>query len=258
MIYYSQKLKNRARALRAKGNGYKVIADATGIAKSTARVWAKDIVLSPAASKRLYTERIRKMTTGPFNVRNRRLRAIDQIIIGAKTEINEPINQSAFKLIGAMLYWAEGAKDGQLSITNSDPLLIQFMVSWMCEVFNVSPYQMKAHLNIYSQQSEIEIKRFWSELSGIPLTNFGKTFVKPTNKNFKKNTLYYGTIKIRLFKSADNLHRLFGWIRKFLEDRNADVGIIITTSEDAKWVTLLSISSERSRSNGSIPRPLGR
>ena len=32
----------------------------------------------------------------------------------------------------------------------------------------------------------------------------------------------------------------------------------ITTSEDAKWVTLLSISSERSRSKGSIPRPLGR
>ena len=32
----------------------------------------------------------------------------------------------------------------------------------------------------------------------------------------------------------------------------------ITTSEDSKWVTLLSISSERSRSNGSKSCPLRR
>ena len=228
MQYYPPKIKQQARLLRTQGLSYKEIAQKTGIVKSTARVWSKDITLSPEAKKRLYTVSLLKMTNGANNQRSRRIKEIAEIIRSAKSEINEPINASAFKLLGAMTYWAEGAKYGQLAIINSDPLLIKFMVEWMRIVFNVNYTDMKAHLNIYAQQSNDEMKKFWSEITHIPLSNFGKSFVKPTNKNYKKNTLYYGTIHVRLFKSANNLQRTFGWIRKCLEDMDINVDAVTT------------------------------
>ncbi len=127
-----------------------------------------------------------------------------------------------------MIYWAEGAKYGQFAIVNSDQLLIKFMVEWMKKVFSVGNEDMKVHLNIYPQQSENKLKIFWSELTDIPLANFGKTTIKPLSKNYKKNTLYYGTIKIRLFKSVDKTHRTFGWVRKLLEDMDINVDAITT------------------------------
>jgi len=226
--YHSPKEKQQSRILRKKGESLKDIAKVVSASKSTIRLWTKDIVLSPAAHKRLYTASLIKMTTGANNQRNRRLKEIEGIILKAKEEINEPINNSAFKLLGAMTYWAEGAKYGQMAIINSDPLLIKFMVEWMRKVFNVHYTDMKIHLNIYPQQNEMGMKDFWSAATNIPLSNFGKSFVKPANKNYKKNTLYYGTAHVRLFKSGDKLHQTFGWVRKLLEDQGINVDAIAT------------------------------
>ena len=91
----------------------------------------------------------------------------------------------SFKLAGAALYWAEGEKAKHFSIANSDPHLIKFMVCWLKDTLNVPPERIKAHLNIYHQQDEKKLKKFWSEVTGIPLENFGKSFVKPKSKNYK-------------------------------------------------------------------------
>jgi DNA-binding transcriptional MerR regulator len=226
--YHSSKERNLARTMRKKGASLKDMAVAIGASKSTVRLWTKDVVLSPEAKKRLYTSQMLKMTRGANNQRERRLKEIREIIKKAKTEINQPVNETSFKLLGALTYWAEGAKYGQMAIINSDTLLIKFMVEWMRKVFNVQYGDMKIHLNIYPQQNETEMKKFWSDITNIPLSNFGKSFIKPMNKNYKKNTLYYGTAHVRLFKSSNNLYRTFGWVRKFLEDQNINVDEITT------------------------------
>lgn len=233
LIKYSKRIKTQALSLRASGKSYKEIADELGVAKSTARLWTRNITLSPDAKKILYTSGVKKMMEGSLNARTRRLKEIEKIITDAREEINQPINDSSFKLLGAMLYWAEGNKDGQFAIANSDPLLIKFIVEWMRIVFKSEYSDMKAHLNIYPQQNENEIKRFWSELTNIPLSNFGKTFVKPKNNNFKKNTLYHGTIRIRLIKSGNRLHQTFAWVRSLLADMEIDVDEVVT-----RWNTL--------------------
>jgi len=89
---------------------------------------------------------------------------------------------------------------------------------WLKRVLGISPGNLKAWLNIYPQQNDLEIKRFWSELTGIPFENFGKSFTKPPNKGFKKNNLYYGTIKIKVPKGTDMRYRVFGWIKTVLKD----------------------------------------
>lgn len=220
---YDYKIKKRAKFLRKKGLSYKEISDKLGIVKSTARLWCKDIILKPEQIERLYTKQIKMMAEGPKSSHERRKKEIQTILENAEKEIKFPIECSAYRLIGAALYWAEGSKTKHFCITNSDPFLIKFATNWMYDILNAKPEDLKVHLNIYKQQNEIEIKKFWSQLTKIPLENFGKSFVKPENKNYKKNTLYYGTIKIRIKRGTNLRYRVFGWINAILKNLNLEI-----------------------------------
>ena len=139
--------------------------------------------------------------------------------------------------MGTALYWAEGSKGKTFEITNSDPYLILFMVRWVNSIFKVPAKDLKARLNIYPQQNDLTIKRFWSDLTGVPLNNFGKTYVKPLSKGYKKNNLYYGTIKIYVPKSTDRKYMVFGWINKILKDMDPRVKFV-----ERKWESFTKIS----------------
>jgi len=158
------------------------------------------------------------LARGSQSQRERRLREIAKIVENAQKEISKSISLESYRLFGAALYWAEGSKKSDLRVTNSDPCLILFMVKWFEKILNAPPNTLKAHLNIYPQQNNLDIKNFWSQLTGIPLENFGKSFVKPLSKNYKKNNLYYGTIQIRVPKGTDMRHRIFGWTKAVLHD----------------------------------------
>jgi hypothetical protein len=209
--------------LRKNGLSYGEIKRKIPISKSTLSLWLKDTPLKKKDKKRLYTKRIYNLSLGPNSQKERRKREIDEIIKISKNEIEIPISMEAYRLYGAALYWGEGTKDRGLVITNSDPSLVLFMVKWFETIFKINPKTLKAYLNIYSQQNESDLKKFWSDLCKIPIENFGKSFIKPGNKSYKKNNLYYGTIKIHVPKSTDMRIKVFGWIQKTLESINADI-----------------------------------
>ncbi len=230
-------LKKEATRLRKKGLSYGEISKQVHVAKSSLSLWLKDIQLSKEYQKRLYTKQIAILTRGPSSQRERRVREIDLIIKEAKDEIILPIPRESLRMMGAMLYWAEGRKmRGGMELTNSDPLLILFFVKWLEEIFNISAQNLRMRLNIYPQQKEGELKKFWSELTGIPSNNFRRTFIKPKNKFFKKNNLYYGTARIEVPKSSDKKHRLYGWIHKALEGLHPNLDLI-----ERRWKSLKEI-----------------
>lgn len=92
-------------------------------------------------------------------------------------------------------------------------------------------------LNIYPQQNELKIKKFWSEPTGIPLTNFGKSYIKPISTGYKKNNLYYGTARIEIPKSADIRYRVFGLVKAVLKEIETDVKLT-----QRNWENLRKIS----------------
>lgn len=216
-------LKIRAIKLRKKGLSYGEIKKSVKVAKSTLSLWLKDVPLTNKQKKKLYTNSILVLSKGPQSQRERRKREINKILEISGKEIQIPLTLETFRLFGAALYWAEGSKTNGLKITNSDPCLILFMVRWIEKIFNIPPKGLKAWLNIYPQQNDFEIKKFWSELTGIPVEKFGKSFIKPLNKNYKKNNLYYGTISIRVPKGTDIRYKIFGWINAALKNINNDV-----------------------------------
>jgi transposase-like protein len=236
MDFDKKALKKKAQSMRKSGVSYGSISRKLGVSKSTLSFWLKNFPLAKKYRERLYTARIKKMYLGPQSNKERRRREIETIIESAKEEISIPLSSDAYRFLGAALYWAEGSKGGAIEITNSDPLLILFMTRWFTNVFKVSPATLKAWLNIYPQQNDKALKRFWFSLTGIPVSRFGKSFVKPISKNIKKNNLYYGTIKIRVPKSTDNKHRIYGWIQGALRPYKKESEAI-----QGKWIRLRNI-----------------
>lgn len=230
-------LKSKAIRLRKQGLSYSEIRKTVLVSKSSLSLWLKGIWLKKEYRERLYTKQIRILELGAQCQKERRMREIERILETARQEIIIPITSETHKLFGAALYWAEGSKGKNFEVTNSDPNLILFMVKWFEKTFNVKPNVLKAHLNIYEQQSENDIKKFWSTLCGIPIENFGKSFVKPKNRGYKKNNLYYGTIKIRVPCGTDMRWRVFGWIQKILCSIKPDI-----ERTQRKWEYLKKVS----------------
>lgn len=216
-------LRKKAMALRRSGQSYNEIRRTVPVAKSTLSLWLKAIPMAARHKKRLYAKQIEILSRGPQSQKERRARETTQIVRAAQSEIKLPLSRDAYALFGAALYWAEGSKTKNFEITNSDPHLIFFMTKWFENIFDVPPTGLKAWLNIYPQQNEQKIKKFWSALTGIPIKNFGKSYIKPLSKGFKKNNLYYGTIKIYVPKSVDSRYRVFGWTRAVLQEIDSKV-----------------------------------
>ena len=237
MIKHPKEFKVKAIHLRKRGHSYSEILKEVPVAKSTLSLWLKSVPLKPEHLERFYTKRVQALARGPNSQKERRKREIERIIQKAKEEVPCPLSFKTLRLFGAALYWAEGSKTTNFAITNSDPYLITFMVGWFKLMFNVDPRQLKANLNIYPQQDEIALKKFWSNLTEVPVTNFGKSFIKPLNKGYKKNNLYYGTIKVYVPKGTDFRHRTFGWVQAALQEIIPNV-----ESTQRRWVKLTEVS----------------
>lgn len=219
-------LKKEAVNLRIDGLSYNEIKSKIGISKSTLSYWLKNVPLKASHKKRLYTKQVLYLSFGSKSQRERRKREVEKIIAQATEEIQLPIASDAYRLMGAALYWAEGGKSSRIQIVNSDPHLILFMTRWFKRIFKIPTNNLRAWLNIYPQQNDLEIKKFWSELTNIPLENFGKSYVKPLSSGYKKNNLYYGTIRVEVPKSTDMKHKIFGWVKAALFDIEPETKLV--------------------------------
>jgi len=230
-------IKKQSVVLRKNGLSYGEISKKLKIPKSTLSLWLKNVSLNPEQRQKLYTKQIRLLNFGPFSQKQRRDKEIAFIINKAELEIKKPVALDTYRLFGSALYWAEGSKSKMFQMTNSDPYLILFWVRWLEKIFNIIPHELKARLNIYPQQSEKQIKKFWSDLTGIPVINFGKSYIKPLSKNYKKNNLYYGTIRIEVPKGTDYRHRVYGWTQTILKDITPQI-----TLTEKRWEKLRNVA----------------
>lgn len=148
--------------------------------------------------------------------KNKRQKQLLDISIAAKAEIVpfDPNDLERLKDIGTTLYWAEGGKrHKKVDITNSDPQIIRIGMHWLRVICKVPEHRFKATIYYHAGQNEEEIKQYWSTVTGIPLTQFGKSIFKKEGTGHRKRILYYGTCKV-VVCDADLLHRILTWIKQ--------------------------------------------
>jgi len=198
---YKQEIKEKAIKLRKRGYSIKEIAKIINIAQGTSSSWVSSIELNPKAQKRLKKRKILGQYKSIKIAKKKKLRTREQNNIKALSLLNNiPKNKELYKLVCSILFWTEGGKstDSYVYFTNSDPSMVALFVTLIRKSFLVQERKFRALVHIHEYHNEREIKKFWSNLTKIPISQFSKTYLKPhTHKRIRKG--YKGSIRIRYY-----------------------------------------------------------
>ena len=241
-------LKKKAIALRKQGKSYSEIRELVDVSQSTLSLWLRSVELSPKQKRSLIERRLRGawMSGGKANHDKRianSLRTIEQ-----SWKESRELSKDPFFVLGLGLYWAEGTKhDEHFRFTNSDPLMIQAFLIWLRRYCNVSESSIRAQLHIHSLHSRENAEEYWSRISGIPISQFIKTYIKQTSLGQRKNKLYEGTFVISL--GSVELHRkVVGWKYGMLEAN----GVIHPSGHERKNMIKNLVENAKTRSRSSV------
>lgn len=209
-------LKLKAKDLRKKGFSIKEIRKKLNVSLSSVSVWVRDVRLNKKQLKKLYLNR----KTG--NLKGSIIAAQNKI--KEREEITKMLNEQGRKDIGRLskrerfiagiaIYAGEGGKtDRDISFVNSDPKMIKFMINWFKDFCDISNDKLRGSLYIHDDLNENKAKSFWSKLSGIPLSQFTKSYIAKNNENrLRKKKHNYGIFRIKISNAF--LHRkIMGWV----------------------------------------------
>lgn len=213
------KSKKEAERLRRLGFSYREISESIKIAKSTASLWTGHIKLSKKAKTRLLKNSLIGLNNSIKTKHNLKSHVTDEINKRTLKEVKK-INYSnnIYKLLCSMLYWAEGSKQATtVTFINSDPKMIAIFLFLLRKSFNTDDHKFKALIHIHEYHDELLLKKYWSKVTKIPITNFYKSYKKPhTKKRIKPG--YKGSISIRYhdYRIALELRSVYNNLTKIL------------------------------------------
>ncbi|MEX2055246.1 MAG: hypothetical protein WD972_03620 [Candidatus Andersenbacteria bacterium] len=196
---------------KKKGYSYNEILAEVPVAKSTLSLWLHSIALSQTQQERLRNKRPQgNWNLGEWN-RKTRQAEVTRIRVAAKQAVGL-LSKRDFLIAGIMLHWAEGNKGGKLvQISNADPSLIRFIMHWFRTFLPITEDRFRASIHYHEGQNELLIKEFWSKITGIPLSQFHKSFKKPPGTGHRKHYLQWGVMRVHITRSADLFHTIAGW-----------------------------------------------
>lgn len=206
--------------MRSKGESVKVIAKKLGVSKGTASLWVRDIIMSVEQLERLRKRKIKGgelgRLKGALMQKKRRLEKIKKAKKEGRRYFQRLTNREMF-IAGLALYWAEGSKKTrEVRICNSDPKLISFMINWLTTCFDIKKEEITGNVGINEihKQRDSEVKKYWSKITGIPLSQFRKTsFKKVKNrKTYRNFNNHYGTFTITVLRATRIYYKIMGFI----------------------------------------------
>jgi hypothetical protein len=206
--------------LRGLGQSIKEIARTLKVSKSSVSLWVREVnltkkqkdILLHRGQSGIVSEKRR--TTRLFNELNKR----NLIINNSKKDI-DVIPDYGLKIIGAMLYWAEGRKRGarMVGFSNSDPDMVKIMMRFFREICQVPETKFRAHIHIHSHLCVNDSLKYWSSITKIPTKQFYKTYCVPSiSSKGKADSLPNGTLDISVCDVGQFL-KIMGWIKGVTE-----------------------------------------
>jgi transcriptional regulator with XRE-family HTH domain len=208
-------MKAKARAFRLEGWTYDQIEMELGVSRSSISLWVRDPPKptprtreeASAISKRGWEVTLRKREEERQRVKARSAQEIDHL------------SDRELFLIGVGLYWAEGSKSKPyrrheaVTFINSDPDMIRVYLAWL-DLLGVAGDRRRFSVMIHESADVESAERYWADLVGRDVTEFGKTTSKRHNpKTVRKNvgSDYRGCLVVRVLQGADLYRRIEGW-----------------------------------------------
>jgi len=200
MNKYPNKIFQKSIKLRKSGNSYKEISTILRISKSTASLWLRNIKLSKQAKQKLINRSKTGLHNSILTKKAKKMIILKQIDQRTSALVSSIIFEKDLKkLLCSMLYWAEGAKDTKcMTFINSDPKMISTFLTLLRNGFNINESKFRALVHLHEYHNKMEIKKYWSSITQIPLTQFSRNYIKPHTKKRTREG-YKGCISIRYY-----------------------------------------------------------
>jgi hypothetical protein len=134
-------------------------------------------------------------------------------------KLREALNSSEeqLKIAGIMLYWAEGTLIGStVDFANSSPKMVKVFLRFLREICGVDNSRLRIYLYAYDYQDLSKLKSYWSSLTGVPLTQFTKPYVRIGNSNISGRKLLYGLVHVR-YNDKKLLENIKNWIHEYID-----------------------------------------
>jgi hypothetical protein len=209
-------LRERARALRRDGLSVPQISRELGIARSSAWLITKDIAWTPGpnsaarraeSGRRYWEERLKLRAAERARVR-----------AAALNEVGE-LSERELLLIGAAMYWAEGAKaepwrerDEYLDFVNSDPDVIRLHMAWL-SLLDVPRDRVTYRLYIHESGDVPKAIHFWAQVLEVGEDQIRVGALKrhnPKTRRKNRGAGYHGCLSVHVNGSTREYWRMDG------------------------------------------------
>lgn len=219
-----------AREMRRRGKSIREIAKKVLVARGTASLWCRDIVLTKDQLESLAERDKRgaakgRIVAAELAKQRKNERVICNKGVGFRRIGN--LSKREIFLIGVALYWAEGSKgvrSERFVFVNSDPNMIILIIRWLRECLDVKLEDIVCRVGINEVHREriSEVEQYWSKITGIPISQFRKASLKrvvnkKTYENFHK---HYGTLDLFVKKCTKLFYELLGSIEGISDKAN--------------------------------------
>lgn len=191
-------LKKRALELRKEGYAYSYVSKKLLVGKSTLSDWLSKIPYKPND----YTIKLLGKARAAANITNtnKKRNSFIQAKKEAKNEIGT-LNDRDIFMLGLGIYIGEGTKTHDIiRVINSDPKIIKFAILWFKKVCGLQINNFAIRIHIYPDNNESACIDFWSKNTGLPKSNFYKTYIdgRLNKKMFKRGKLPFGTAHLTI------------------------------------------------------------
>ena len=198
---YSIYLKEESINLRRKGYSIKEISEILNISKSTSSTWVKHLNLNDKAKLRLQKRKILGQYKAMKTRKIKREKIKEEFKKKAIKSLKKiRMTKELYKLLCSFLFWTEGGKssDSYLFFINSDPNMVKTFITLLRKAFSLDESKLRSLVHIHEYHNEKKILNYWSNITGISLKQFSKSYLKPhTKKRIREG--YMGSIRVRYY-----------------------------------------------------------
>jgi transcriptional regulator with XRE-family HTH domain len=200
-------LRSRACQLRREGGSLKEIATELRVAKSSVSRWVRDLPVPEGLRERAaHAHRINSERW----LRDRARREAErQQVKSAARDLVGPVSDRELMLVGAAVYWAEGAKDKPYArrefvrFINSDRQMIVLFQRWL-DLMKVPEENRVYRLSIHESADIGAAHEWWSNVIQVPVGRFARAVLKRHNPVTVRRNVggdYHGCLVISVRKS---------------------------------------------------------
>jgi len=198
----------RARDMRARNMTLQDIADELGVSKSSVSLWVRDVPFTPS-----------KRRTGPqrrlhpaYEAKLLQIATLD--LVGVRRI--GTLDEEAFLAAGVALYAGEGAKtDGSVKFANTDPAMVRFFCAWLRRFFAIDETRLRVRVYLHDGLDLTAAQAHWSEVTGVPLTQFGKAYRAVADPSIRRTKHEFGCVYVS-YTCATTHRRVMGLVRALL------------------------------------------